>query len=353
MIRYIPFLKAKGGEFTAMSALTPGVKQSICPFFDFPHKNPSYDAETFAAKTFSIVTKLKKHWGTNAEFYFDDLDVGQNLIVKGDQQYAYIIKALKGSQFIPVVALDRTKHNSAVVQLKRDGEIASAVVAFRAEQGDFEDFQSKQDQIDYDLSAVFKEFEAIDLILDCRVCSSLEVSQTAKQIAAFTQKFYAAYRKVRHVIITGSSIPAAIGDIIEVKSTMTLIRRELEIIAKARSLSEYELIIGDYATVSPFYSDTDLDPKLMQTVMTPRLIYPFNSSYFVARGASMKSGGQDQYVGLTRDLCKRDFFRQGYSAGEHYFYEKSKRIGKNATNGTVVKPSVVAHVTYMVLGTKV
>jgi hypothetical protein len=86
MIRYIPFLKAKGGEFTAMSVLTPDVKKAICPLFDFPHNNPDYDANAFAAKMASIVTKLKKHWGTDAEFYFDDLDVGQKLIVNGEQQ---------------------------------------------------------------------------------------------------------------------------------------------------------------------------------------------------------------------------------------------------------------------------
>jgi len=353
MIHYIPFLKAKGGEFAAMSALVPNVKQAICPFFDFPHKTPDYNADDFAAKAFSIATKLKKHWGTDAEFYFDDLDIGQKLTVKGEHQYTYVLKTLKGLQVIPVVALDRTKHNDAVVRLKRDSEIASATAAFRAEQEDFEDFDAKKEQIDYDLAAVFKEFEAIDLILDCRVCSGLEVSLTAKQIADFAQKFCATYNNVRRVIVTGSSIPATIGDVIEVDSTVTLKRRELEIIVKARSLSECELINGDYATVSPFFSETELDPKLMQTIMTPRLIYPFKSSYFVTRGVSMKSGGQDQYVGLTKELCKKDFFRQGYSAGEDYFYEKSKRIGKNATNGTVVKPSVVAHITYMVLDAKV
>jgi len=105
-------------------------------------------------------------------------------------------------------------------------------------------------------------------------------------------------------------------------------------------------------SVSPFYSDADLDPKLMPTVMTPRLIYPFKHSHFVNRGSSMKSGGYEQYVGLTKALCGQGFFRSGNSTGEDYFYEKSQGIGKNATNGTVVKPSVVAHVTYMVLDAK-
>ena len=90
----------------------------------------------------------------------------------------------------------------------------------------------------------------------------------------------------------------------------------------------------------------------MQNIMTPRLIYPFKNSYYITRGVSMKSGGQDQYVGLTTELCGQGFFRPGNSAGEDYFYDKSQGIGKNATNGTVVKPSVVAHITYMVLGAK-
>ena len=38
--------------------------------------------------------------------------------------------------------------------------------------------------------------------------------------------------------------------------------------------------------------------------------------------------------------------------GEDYFDDKRKRVGNNATNGTVVTPSVVAHITYMVLDAK-
>src|SRR5205823_14203071 len=123
----------------------------------------------------------KKHWGTNAEFYFDDLDINQKLSVKGEHQYAYVLKALNGLQVVPVVALDRIDHNAAVASLKSNAEITSSTVAFRAEQGDFEDFDRTEEQIDYDLAAVFDEFEAIDLILDCRLCPGLNVSQTAQR----------------------------------------------------------------------------------------------------------------------------------------------------------------------------
>lgn len=350
MICYIPFLKAKQNELKAMSELALEVKKAICPCFDFPRKK-AYSPVLLAGTADRIAEGIKRNWGTAAEFYFDDRDLGQQLKVKGKDQYAYMLEALKGMPVIPVVALGRTNHNAAVAWLKRDGEIGSPTVAFRVDPEDFEDFAAVAEQIEYDLKASFDEFDEIDLIVDCRVCTGLNVSETGQQIARFSKKFCDTY-KVRRVIVTGSCIPPSIRDVLGTDEATTLPRRELEIIAKARDLSDADVITGDYATVSPFYSDADLDPRLMQKVMTPRLTYPFKRSFYISRGSSMQSGGQDQYVGLTKELCRQDFFRPGYSAGEDYFYEKSKGIGKRAMNGTVVKPSVVAHITYMVLGAK-
>jgi hypothetical protein len=350
MIRYVPFLKAKLGERNAMGELTPKVKHAICPFFDFPRKKEGYLSHAFAKTAQSIATGLKKHWGADVEFYFDDLDIGQKLSVKGEHQYAYMLKALNELQVIPVVGLDRTNHNAAVARLKSNNEIASATVAFRAEHGDFEDFDGSEDQIDYDLANIFTEFEAIDMILDCRVCIGMDILDTAQQIATFAKKFCDAYDKVRRVIVTGSSIPGSLGEVVESSTTKVLTRRELAILAKARDLTAITLVGGDYATVSPFYSDADFEPELFPRVTSPRLIYSFDGSHYISRGSSLASGGYGQYVGLLKQLCGQGFFRPGYSAGEDYFYQKSMGIGSRAMNNTVVKPSVVAHITYMVLG---
>lgn len=352
MISYIPFLKAKRGELNAMSQLTSEVKHAICPFFDFPLKREKYDSASYARTTQGIAAGLKRHWGTDAEFYFDDFDIAQKLTVENKEPYAHVLNALKELRIIPVVGLGRGPHNDSVVELKRAGEITASIVAFRAVQEDFEDFELNKDEINDDLAEVFAEFDEIDLILDCRVCNSLDVSQAAQQIAAFARKFCKPY-DVRRVIITGSSIPASLGDLVKPNSVETVKRRELAIISKARDLADVDVVAGDYATVSPFYSDADFDPRLFQKVTAPRLIYAFNHSHYIARGISLESGGQTQYVGLTKALCGQVFFRgRGYSTGEDYFDDKRRCIGNNGTNGTVVTPSVVAHITYMVLDAK-
>jgi len=106
--------------------------------------------------------------------------------------------------------------------------------------------------------------------------------------------------------------------------------------------------------VSPFYSDAELDPKIMQKVMTARLAYTFQGSHYFIRGSSVGTDGYEQYFGLAHTLCGQSFFRgPTYSLGDRYLHEKSRRLGNNCTPGAVIKPLVVAHITYMVLGAKV
>ncbi|HEX2852257.1 MAG TPA: hypothetical protein VHO24_03385 [Opitutaceae bacterium] len=351
MSTYVPFLKAKLGEMNAMSALDPHIRAAITPFFDFPRGKPDYTAETYEAAARSIAKGLKAHWGTDRECYFDDFDVGQKFTVKGEPQYAFMLKALRDLKVIPVVGLARTSHNAAVAQLKQSGDLVSDTVAFRVEHDDFEDFKVKAKEIGDELGAIFKKFKTIDLVLDCRLCSGMKAEETAPQIAAFVKQLAQAYN-VRHVIVTGSSIPATIRDVVKSKTSEIVPRHELAIITKARKLSAVPITPGDYATVSPFYSDKQFKKEILQKVTVPRLIYSFDHSHYIRRGASLDAGGHDQYFGMTNELLAQKFFRKDYSFGEAYFAEKTKRIGNRANNASVVKPSIVAHITYMVMGAK-
>jgi hypothetical protein len=104
MITYIPFLKAKTGELTAMSSLPPEVKQAICPLFDFPRKNEGYNSEAYAKTAVRIAKSLVRHWGSDAEFYFDDLDIAQKLQVEGENPYAFTLRALQHSRQVDTIS---------------------------------------------------------------------------------------------------------------------------------------------------------------------------------------------------------------------------------------------------------
>lgn len=67
---------------------------------------------------------------------------------------------------IPDVGFDRSMHNAAVTDQKRDGKINSPVVAFRVHPQDFEDFDVQLEEIAH--------------VLDCQLCTGLDGSTTAQ-----------------------------------------------------------------------------------------------------------------------------------------------------------------------------
>lgn len=156
---------------------------------------------------------------------------------------------------------------------------------------------------------------------------------------------------MRRVVITGSSIPASIGDILAVQAERMIQRHELVIYKAANAIHDHaDLTYGDYTTVSPLYSDVDLAPEILQNVMTAKLSYTLNGSHYFIRGGGLKTKGRTQYFGMAKILCAKPFFRgAAYSNGDEYFYQKSNGIGGNCGPNTVIKPSVNAHITYTAL----
>lgn len=350
MTKYIPFLKAKQNEIKAMSELALSVRGAICPFFDFPKKNGGYSKVEFFESVKRINQRLVKNIGKLSEFYFDNFDIEEPKLL-GKDSYDVLMQEFSSMNVIPVLGLDRTiQHNQSVATLKSSGKIKSKIVALRVCPEDFESFDLIEDDIEDNLRPIFDLFDKIDLVLDCRVCAQAKVSEITPLIQQFSQKFCQKF-VVRRVILTGSSIPASIRDILKVESEHIVDRRELEVFASVKAVhSHARLIFGDYTTVSPHYSDVDMPPEMLQNVMTAKLTYTIPGGHYFIRGKGLKTNGPQQYFRMAKTLCEKPFFRGDYySNGDAYFASKSLSQGSNCTPNAVIKPSVIAHISYMVL----
>lgn len=340
MSRYVPFLKAKQNEIKSISELYPVVLASITPFFDFPQQKGGYSSKDFKATADRICGRLAKNLPDKFEFYFDNFDLDQEIQVNGKHNYFHLLSGISNMNVIPVVGLDRSqKHVQAVVELKSKKKLQSDVVAFRVCPNEFESFDVVESDIESDLGSVFELFEEVDLILDCRVCDSSKVAQLASEIVAFSRRFCSTY-KVRQVIVTGSSIPASIGEVLKVESECLIQRRELEIFAAVKENHRHSpLVFGDYTTVSPNYSDVNMPPEMLQNVMTAKLTYTVPGAHYFIRGSGLKTNGPQQYFRMANRLCSNSFFRGGtYSSGDAYLEDKSKGRGSNCTPNAVIKP---------------
>ncbi|MEP5446745.1 beta family protein, partial [Ekhidna sp.] len=345
-IRYVPFLKLKSNEILALGDLLPSDFDKVCPFFDCPRDRGETEAG-FKSAMEKAERSFKRNIENIAELYIDDYDIDDSFLVDGESSYSFMLKVFSDFPYIPVVSIDRTPERiQSVVDAKAGGVIKSEVLAFRVTYEDFVSYEVVADEVRECLEEVAKEFEFIDLVFDCRVCSGLDIEVASKCIVDFLSGFSNDY-EVRRVITAGSGVTASIRDVLEVGSQVVVDRKEFELFDSIkRSMAEGLLVFGDYATVSPEYSDTDMRPEIMQNLTAPKIIYAFEKNQFFIRGRALKTHGFEQYEDMLSELCGKNFYRKPeYSEGDKFFYEKSRGGGKNCTPSSVVRPSVNAHIT--------
>ncbi|MEN3159966.1 hypothetical protein ABC502_16420 [Alkalimonas sp. NCh-2] len=348
-IKYVPFLKSKPNEIHALSEMASDLTPQICPFFDYPKKQNG-DTEIKMERTISgLAKKFGKYLQKINSFYFDIYDINDDLEINGKHIYAFVLEKFASLPMIPVVGIDRShQHQASVVELKKNGLIVSDVIAFRVTQEDFQNFHVVKSDIEDILHEVFSLFEGIDLIFDCRICTNADTKKIAGEIANFSDCFCKEF-PVRNIIISGSSVPASVAEVLSPNSEDCIQRIEIDIYKETQKiLKGNTLVFGDYTTISPDYSDADIPPQQMQNRITARLTYSFNAQHYFIRGGSLKTKGREQYFDLAATLCGKPFFRHGNSPGDLYFEEKSKRQGDKCYVNTVIKPSINSHMTYMV-----
>lgn len=349
MIKYVPFLKLKRNEILALSDLISSDFDKICPFFDCPRDRGESEAG-FKSAIEKAERSFKRNIGNIQELYIDDYDIDDSFRVDGKSSYLFMLTVFSDFLCVPVVSIDRTPERiQSVIDAKEAGLIKSEVLAFRVTYEDFVSYDVVADEVRECLEEVADNFERIDLVFDCRVCSRLDLDLASKRIVEFFSGFSDNY-KLRRVITTGSGVTASIRDVLEVDSQVVIDRKEIELFDLVkRAMPEGLLVFGDYATVSPEYSDTDMRPEIMQNLTAPKIIYAFERSQFFIRGRALKTHGFEQYVDILSELCGKSFYRKPeYSEGDKFFDEKSRGQGSNCTPSSVVRPSVNAHITYMV-----
>lgn len=352
MNSYVPFLKLKVNEVGALGALNGDVKEFVTPFFDLPKQKDGATTDAFIALVNKAARSVQRNLGVGYTFFLDNFDIDDALHVNGKNNYAYVMDSFKDLSFIPVVGLDRTdERNKLVFQYKASGVISTNVVAIRLLAEEFLSFDLVRDEISDLIELGEGLFHHWILILDNRVCANVDAATRAGQIVQFVKESTAAFG-FDDVIVTGSSIPASIKDLLEVESEGTYERIELEIYESAsKHLSGTSLTLGDYTIVSPLYSEFKIPPAAMRNIMTPKIFYSHANVHYIARGGALKTHarGDLQYNDIAAHLIGQPFYRgPEYSFGSLFLFQKAHGQGKKVTPSSILKPTINAHMTFMV-----
>lgn len=351
MINYIPFLKLKVNEVGAVKMLSPDIKENLIPFFDLVKKN-GMSGSSFEKMVKKSAVSIASNLADISTFFLDNFDIDDNIIINKQNNYGFVIETFKEINFIPVVGLDRAVgRNQLVFDYKKKGIIQSEIIAIRLVSEDFENFALVRDEI----SELFEQggdlFAEWVLIIDNRCCLSVDIPERATEIADFLDDSCSEF-EFQSIIITGSSIPSSIKDIVGTESDVAQARSELDIYVGVSSETDgLNLILGDYTIVSPLYSDVDIPPEMMMNVMAPKVVYTHGRVHYVVRGGALKSHarGNLQYNDIAGHIIAQPFYRGGdYSFGDEFLYDKAHFNGKNVTPSSILKPTINTHITYMV-----
>lgn len=352
MNNYVPFLKLKVNEVGALSVLSSEIKENLVPFFDIPKQKDGATPEDFQKLVVKSARSATKNLEDFKIFFLDNFDIDDSIVINGRNNYAFVVKSFSTLDFVPVIGLDRSpERNRVVFEDKKAGIIKSDFVALRLLSDDFECFDLVERELAdliNDASSIFKHKV---LILDNRVCNNIKVTERVSKIVRFIRDSTKVFNFFS-IIITGSSIPASIKDVLEVESEAMHDRIELTIYREAaKELKSSHLFMGDYTVVSPLYSEFTIPPAAMLNVMAPKIIYSFDRLHYVVRGGALKSHarGNMQYNDIAKHLVSKSFYRgPEYSFGDAFLHEKAQYKGTTVTPSSILKPTINAHITYMV-----
>ena len=352
MKNYVPFLKTKVNEFSAIKNLEPDIKKDITPFFDINRKAEKKVSPTQQTTSFSnyseseykeLIRKLVNKFKLNANelscFYLDDYDIDNNLYIDGKQSYGFVLKQFSSFLFIPVIGIDRSFERNEIVFSNKD-IIQSDTVAIRIVNDDLQTgvFDFKK------LTEISKKyFNKIEVVIDLKILSTdSKISDIFNRITKFLQKA----GDFSRVIITGSSIPKSIGEAVSVKEVKDIVRKELELFNMLNQ-SFSNIVYGDYTIVSPYYSDVDMPPKMLLNITAAKVIYSYDRYHHVYRGETLKSGNYQQFKDFCEDISQQYFFRGiAYSCGDE-FIANARNMARNITQSSILAPTINAHISYM------
>lgn len=336
---YIPILKAKTGELSALSELKAETKKVIIPLLEIPR--PQWDfvneepLETPTQLIKRIVPYIKKYWDSNP-FYLDIY--GNPFVEQGETDTALAGVLATGLQdedlnFIPVISFDYSlAYNKRIVKnFSSAGRGFALRVTFNPDE--------LLEKGDYDI--LLKEIGLkpadIDLILDLGSVygDSAEVVYLASRLVLAETPYITDWR---NLAMASSSFPKAIGNSVAPNGVKEFERSEWTGWNKLAGLKKLPRlpIFSDYSVAHPEVFD-DIDPRHMK--LSGSIRYTTDQHWLIIKGERLTgkgARGYPQFHDLSKRLLENNHYRgSDASAGDDYIFKCAHPEDAAVTTGNL------------------
>ena len=312
---YIPILKAKNGEFGALSELPIEIKNRISPLIDVFNTESSSKPLEFRLE--KIANQVKMSWGTNRPIFIDLFGIAlDERISNGLHPLSFIFDHLKNLNVkaIPTTGFDRDEAYKEA--LKKIVNKDNQGVCIRLLKDDMESMDELQYNLESLLSDLHISFENAHLLLDFRF---LKIDEIGKSVDMAIDMFrnLPNIKEWHTLTIAASGFPGSLAEI-GTNTSGRLPRTELQLwnalIARRREIKRPPSF-ADYGVQHPDL--LELDWGIIPLVSNIR--YTVTSEWLIVRGGSNKKYGWQQSHQLSRKLIAMpEYYGESFCWGDNY-----------------------------------
>jgi Beta protein len=294
-VAYVPLLKARQGELSALAEVDSIGRNRITPLIDVAPWAPTDKAPTVLSFIEGMVERLRVGWSQTGPVWLDTSQIGASAYTQGDP-HSIIMRAVdeSGLKLVPVVRPDPR-------ELDRVAEIGIANgICVRLRPSDFAGDVGEAIAKIIDAAGVGASLT--DVIVDLGA-----VDERADETAFFAarQMLLALPHpaKLRSIVLAASSFPVDLSAI--PGHGETYVRRgEWALWKRIRDKVPFTISFGDYGISHPAF------PGPVKRSPPPSVRYTTPEDYYLVKRRAAMEEGEEPRRDLARDLITTPEYRQ-------------------------------------------
>jgi hypothetical protein len=323
---YVPILKWKRGERTALSELDPTHKKIMTPLIEiqpvpFDHPNGKF-SKTLDEHLSGLGNQVKDSWNEDTGIFVDlntlyeNGDFEEELLESGQHPIEYAMDDVEsnGIKAIPVTGIYR--HDSFHAAIKATSKKHNRGLCLRLEESDISDIESLRVDIDRLLEFHQVEVSNVDLIIDYKQIIPTQEEQHLSNVALTILKL-PYLNDWRTFTIASTAYPKNLNKI-PTDSNGSLPRTEWKVYKALIELGLARIpAFGDYTITHPDF--VNLDPRLIN--MAAGVKYTSKEEFLIFRGVGVRNNGFSQMIKICNDVIRHpDYYGKHFSFGDEYIY---------------------------------